>query len=117
MTDDDHRYMQDPATAVVVGAEADNANVFGFVVAFPKAAADTATNVQLQIASGPHQADEVLDPKLCKEYAAQVAEALQKRDRHDLVRSTNWASVAAAIQKKIIDWNGKRTLQQGGGLQ
>jgi hypothetical protein len=117
MTDDDHRYMQDPATAVVVGAEAANVNVFGFVVAFPRSATDANGNVQLQIHSGPHAPHEVLDAKLCKDYATQVVDALLKRGREDLVRTTNWASVAACISKIIVDWNGVRTLRYQGPLQ
>ena len=40
-----------------------------------------------------------------KQYAAGVIESLQKDGLLDDIDRTNWASVTAAIQRIILDWN------------
>ena len=48
-----------------------------------------------------------------KKYAAALIEALQKSGQVDDIDSTNWASVTAAIQRIILDWNGKLARRVG----
>jgi hypothetical protein len=77
-----------------------NPNVFAIGCAFPRGLRFV---VQSQLQTG-----QLLDPKLCKDYAAAILEECTKRGRPDLVERTNWASVAAAVQRCISDWNDKR---------
>ncbi len=107
VTEDDIRYMQNPATAVIVPAESGRPNVFGLIIAFPKDPGEQ-SNVKLSIVSAPIKDHELHNPNFCKNFAEQVVDALQKRGRMDLVTTTNWASVTAAIQRLLNDWNAKR---------
>lgn len=40
-----------------------------------------------------------------KQYAAKIIESLQRDGLADDIDRTNWASVTAAIQRVILDWN------------
>jgi hypothetical protein len=52
----------------------------------------------------------VLSPALCTELAKQACAELLRREAADQANFINWASVSAAIQKLIMDWNAKRAL-------
>lgn len=95
-----------PATATLVQMEAEgNANVFALGVAFPR---DSLGDGPQLTVSFPVAAGKILDPAICKDIAKELATELQRRGRLELVTWTRWPSVAAAIQKIIIDFNSKR---------
>lgn len=74
--------------------------IFAFGVCFPG-------GLRLVISSRiPSYA--LLHPTVCKEYAERVVAELQRRNRYDLIESTNWASFAAAVQRLTTDFNTNR---------
>lgn len=42
-----------------------------------------------------------------KEYAAKALQTCLDEGRHDDAERTNWASVTAAVQRVIVEWNAK----------
>jgi len=85
--------------------ESTNGNriVFAFVVRFPHSSGRMLRIVE-EIPSVRH----VIDPKRCFHYAARIREELVKnRINGDLnaVQWTNWISMAASIQRLIMDFN------------
>jgi hypothetical protein len=56
--------------------------------------------------------NEVLSPEVCGKLAAYVLDKLMESGDEINMRTTNYASLAATIQKTIIDWNGIRRAGQ-----
>ena len=95
-----------PMTATIARMEDENnSNVFAFGVAFPKSTFGDGPRLTI---SHPVAPGKIIDPALCKDYATKLAEELERRGLMDLVVWTNWPSVAAAIQRVIIEFNSKR---------
>jgi len=83
----------------------------GFVIRFPSGRAE----VVEWDTGAPMRADAVL--QVSKNMAAQLVERLSASASHDDMERTNWASVVAAIQRIVTDWNEelKRSVYAAGG--
>jgi hypothetical protein len=56
----------------------------------------------------------------CKRLAARLIEHLSRKALHDDLERTNWASIVAALQRIVTDWNDKlkaATYAQGAAQQ
>ncbi len=82
----------------LVAAEGDDPHVGGFFIFLPSGATKTVAWRQSKPITPTVDA--------AKRYAAAVIESLQKDGLADDIDRTNWASVTAAIQRIILDWNG-----------
>lgn len=94
-------------TIIPMAAADDNPNVFAFLCVFP-----TGTRFTVACAFG----EGIVDPKMAKDFAARICQGCIERRDDASVRDTNWASVAAMMQKLIVDFNNKRGAAQSSGL-
>lgn len=87
-----------PTSLIAAESVDGEAEVGGFVVFFPSGA----TKVVGWRSAAP------ITPTLeaAKKYTANLIESLQKQGLDSDIDRTNWVSVAAAIQRIILDWNG-----------
>lgn len=74
--------------------------VFAFGVCFP---GGLSLIIESRIPTGT-----LLHSSVCRQYAERVITELQKRNRFDLIGSTNWPSFMAAVQRLSIDFNSNR---------
>ena len=83
----------------------------GFVIRFPSGRAEL---VEWNFGA-PMRDAAIL--QAAKDLAAQLIERLSASAAHDDVERTNWASVVAAIQRIVTDWNEelKRSVYAAGG--
>jgi len=85
---------------------ANDATIGGFVVTFPSGCSKVVH----------WQAAEPITPlrDAAKKYAAAALQTCIDEDRRDDADRTNWASVTAAVQRIVSDWNDKlREAQRG----
>lgn len=77
--------------------EGDHATIGGFKIQFPSGC----TKLVHWQSAAP------ITPELdaAKKYAATVLDGLMREGKNDDVGRTNWASVTAAIQRIVSDWN------------
>lgn len=71
----------------------------GFVMRFPSGRVEV---IEWNFGA-PMRADQLLQAS--KDLAAKVIERLSSSAAHDDMERTNWASVVAAIQRIVTDWN------------
>jgi len=83
-----------------------DATIGGFVITFPSGAARILH----------WQAHEAITPlrDAAKKYAAAALQTCIDEDRRDDADRTNWASVTAAVQRIVSDWNDKLRIAQRG---
>jgi hypothetical protein len=84
-------------STALIAAEGDKSERGGFFVFLPSGATRVVSWTAVQPITPTLEAS--------KKYAAEVIESLLKAGLQTDVDATNWASVTAAIQRIILDWN------------
>lgn len=88
-----------PATATVVLMEdVNHPSAFAFVIVFPD-------DSKVSVRNPPLKPGQLLDPALCKQFTEHVVAHLLRKNDEAKIRSTNWTSVQAAVQRMILEFN------------
>ena len=92
-------------------ATSNDPKVGGFVMTFPSGRAEV-----IEWNHGAPFASDAAILEASKQLAAQLVERLSRTASHDDLERTNWASVVAAIQRIVTDWNAalKRSIYDAG---
>jgi hypothetical protein len=83
-----------------------NARIGGFIIRFPSGRAEV-----IEWDHGAPFASDAALTAAAKQLATQLVERLSRTASHDDMERTNWASVVAAIQRLLSDWNAALKLQ------
>lgn len=83
----------------LIAAESDDAEVGGLFIFFPSGVTKTVSWRQVSAITPTMDA--------AKQFTIKIVEQLQMDGNEDDVNVTNWASVVAAVQRIILDWNDK----------